>query len=339
MKTAFKILSSLLLLQSNLCLSDSQDEHEKANKAQREAAFESSKSNHAIAAGVAFTHWSMPEMARFDTDTDGTALWWIEYFYNNPLYPSDYRGNLLRYETSIGGSSDKENDADKSENTDDYLRLLGSYQFARNWYTSYEYEDFTADITALEDALYSDHNSQTIRLGTGDWLAFETTFRDLHIGFIADQSKDSSMDYIIFANDYRKPYTLIRENEEVASTSRLLRNVTFRSFGFGFKASFTRYDGFYGTGELYLGLTSVKFNDDESFSDLLADDQNVVYFNPRLKVGYAKSFFGQTLLLNASLSGDWKFYTAETTNQTTIGESDINRDTLFKAYLSVQYLF
>ncbi|MFT4930080.1 MAG: hypothetical protein ACI8WB_006216, partial [Phenylobacterium sp.] len=314
---------------------DSLDEHEEVNAGQRAKAQEANQTNHSITTGVALANWSMPDMARFDTDTDATKVWWIEYYYNDPLYPSDYRSNFLRYETSIGESSD----TGGSDNTDDYLRLLGSYEFSKDWFVSYEYEDFTSNITALEDSFYSNHNDETIRLEQGEQLDFETKFRDLHVGFIGERTKSSSMDYIVFVNDYRKPYTLIRQNQEVASTSDLLRNVTFRSFGLGFKATSINYNGFYGTFELYFGISSVKFNDDESFSDLIDKDQNVVYFNPRVKVGYAKSFFEQRVLLNASLYGDWKFYTAETNNQTTIGESDINRDIILKAYLSVQYLF
>lgn len=300
MKLTTNILCLLSVLTVNISVANTMDENEEKDAEIRSKAHEQNETSHAISMGTAYSDWTMPKMSKFSTDTSGTGIWWIEYLNKQLEDAGSHRTHLFRYEKSFLNDHDTNNNS----GVENYLQLLGRYQFSDRGFVKYYYENFTTNIIALEDSDYSNQHGEIVNLNQGDSLEFDTKFRDLEVGYVTDTQ---GLEYFLFTHDYRKPYTMISNGSEVESTSDLLRNAKFLAYGFGFRGLFdNNNDGWYSQFEFYLGFGDVKLSHSESYPEGAND--NIVYFNPRLKVGYAKSYFNQQLLLNASIYADWREY-------------------------------
>jgi len=351
MKSTKRYIFIIIFLSIFLFSEDS--EFEEYNKNQF---FQKSYSLFTIYGGYAFSDWKMPEMDYFNQETQGLNLFWIDLIYKGNRNKVEKYRNYLHYEHSFNDDWDKEKDIIPQK---DVLRKGGGYELLKgkltfpfffqikgkekSFFLKASMERYLSQISAKEMVQFVTNNGKVKQLNKGDNLYFETKFNEVSLGINHNQynidETYTNYETFIFFGDYQKPYTVMRNGDELAKFNNYLFYSSIISYGLGLKIEFD-INNFYFASSLKFGWADIKLTDNLKLVDIGFDK---TYYS-QFKIGLGYSFNPidaiDNLKLNIRGIFDIRYFDEPQANgDIYVGTKLTNRDIIKKIYASIKYSF
>jgi len=309
---------------------------------------DASKALFTVRSGYAYSEWKMQDMNSFKQETQGLNLAWIDLIYKGNVDDVDGYKNYLHYERSFNQKWNEEiilqEDAIRNKNV--YELISGKIILPfDNFYPAIFFikgsmERYLSRISSKGNTSFINQNGELSTLNDKDSLVFETKFNEIELGF----QTLSGGEFMLFFDDYQKPFTIKKNNSELVDLNHLLFYSKVKTYGFGvnFKDDQQSYKGVFASLGFKVGWSDIEIIDDLKLTDL--DFKQSQYFQFKLKLGYSFTPIEsiKDFTINTLGSYDVRYFNEPDSNgKTTMfsTEGGTNKDDIMKAFISLQYSF
>jgi hypothetical protein len=296
--------------------------------------------------GYAYSEWKMQNMGSFKQETQGLNLAWIDLIYKGNMADIDGTKNYLHYERSFNKNWNEKiiYQEDTIKDKDNYELLSGRFTLPFSYdnpiFIEGTTERYLSRILSKGNTGFINQKGELYNLRIGDSLVFETKFNEIIVG---TQPTPSSA-LILFFNDYQKPFTVRRNNDEITDLSHLLFYSKIKTYGFGieFEDNQESYKGVLVGLTFKVGWSDIELIDDIKLTDL--EFKNSQYFQFKLRLGYSFIPIKSIKSFNVNVLGTYDvryFHEPDSEGKTTMfsTEGGTNKDDIMKAFVSLQYSF
>jgi len=345
-KKLLKVGISSLIMISPIYLSAIDSDLEQMHKSDNSTS-QALSSLFTISSGYAYSDWKIPKMNSFNQETQGLNLVWFDLIYKGNRDTVEGNRNFLHYERSFNDDWGKN---EKIIPQHDILGSGGSYELIKGKMTlpfSFQangdeksiflkasMERYLSHVSARKVANFVNKNGEIQQLNQGDSLYFETKFNEIALGI----KQNDYLESFLFFGDYQKPYTVLKNGNEVEKFKDYLFYSTIKSYGIGINFSKTD-DNFYFNPLFKFGLADIELTDDFKLTDIGFEKSTYLQF--KLKLGYSFNPISSIKNLRVNIQGvyDIRYFDESQDGTTYVGENSTNRDEIKKAFVSLQYSF